>query len=78
MTKEQAKGIERTNAEQADLAQQGSAGNLGYIIFAEQVIEPLFDCKTIYEMCSEIAKRHAVENRFTAGTTQPDWPPDTA
>ena len=62
-----------TNAEQADLAQQGSAGNLGYIIFADQVIEPLFDCKTIYEMCSEIAERLGVKKKFTEGKTQDDW-----
>lgn len=62
-----------TNAEQADLAPGGSAGNLGYIIFADQVIEPLFECKTIYEMCSEIAKRTGVEQKFTEGKSQEQW-----
>lgn len=62
-----------TNTEQADLAPGGSAGNLGYIIFADQVIEPLFECKTIYEMCSEIAKRMGVEQKFTEGKTQEQW-----
>lgn len=62
-----------TNAEQADLAPGGSAGNLGYVIFADKVIEPLFECRTIYEMCSEIAKRMGVERKFTEGRTQEQW-----
>ncbi|NTW41084.1 MAG: molybdopterin-dependent oxidoreductase [Cellulomonadaceae bacterium] len=62
-----------TNAEQADLAQQGSAGSLGYIIFADQVIEPLYECKTIYEMLTGVAAALGVEQQFTEGKTQDDW-----
>ncbi|MGV8964768.1 MAG: DMSO/selenate family reductase complex A subunit [Cellulomonas sp.] len=62
-----------SNAEQLDIIQQGSAGNMGYTIVADQVIEPLFDCKTIYEMCTEIARRLGVETQFTEGKSQEDW-----
>ncbi|HTX01668.1 MAG TPA: DMSO/selenate family reductase complex A subunit [Acidimicrobiales bacterium] len=62
-----------SNAEQMDLIQQGAAGNLGYTILASQAIEPLFESKTIYEMCSEIAKRLSVEQQFTEGRTQEEW-----
>lgn len=61
------------NAEQLDLVSQGSAGNMGYAILASQVIEPLYDCKTVYEMCSELARRLGVEQEFTEGRTQEEW-----
>ncbi len=62
-----------SNAEQLDVIQQGSAGNMGYAIVADQVIEPLYNCKTIYEMMTEIARRLGVESEFTEGKTQEDW-----
>ncbi|GAA1644080.1 DMSO/selenate family reductase complex A subunit [Georgenia ruanii] len=62
-----------SNAEQLDVVQQGSAGSMGYTILADQVIEPLYDCKTTYEMCTEIARRLGVERQFTEGKTQEDW-----
>ncbi|WP_066583335.1 DMSO/selenate family reductase complex A subunit [Cellulomonas timonensis] len=62
-----------SNSEQPDLVPQGSAGNLGYLIFADQVIEPLFECRTVYEMCTEIADRLGVKAEFTEGMTQEDW-----
>lgn len=62
-----------SNAEQLDVVQQGSAGNMGYAIVADQVIDPLFDCRTVYEMCSGIAARLGVEKEFTEGRTQEDW-----
>ena len=62
-----------SNAEQLDIVQQGSAGNMGYAIVADKVIEPLFDTKTVYEMMTEIAKRLGVEQAFTEGKTQEDW-----
>jgi anaerobic dimethyl sulfoxide reductase subunit A len=62
-----------SNAEQEDLIQQGSAGPLGYTILASKAIEPLFESKTIYEMCTGIAKRMGVEQAFTEGKTQRQW-----
>ena len=62
-----------TNFEQNDIAPQGSSGNMGYAIFAEKAIEPMFECRTIYDMCTEIAKRLGVEREFTEGRTQDEW-----
>ncbi|WP_127959763.1 DmsA/YnfE/YnfF family dimethyl sulfoxide reductase [Serratia microhaemolytica] len=62
-----------TAAEQMDFCLDGYASNLGYAIFASQVIEPRFECKTVYEMCREIACRLGVEQRFTEGRTQQQW-----
>ena len=61
-----------TNFEQNDIT-SGSGGNMGYAIFTEKAIEPMFECKTVYEMCREIAKRLAIEDKFTEGKTQEDW-----
>jgi len=46
---------------------------MGYAIFTAKAIEPMFECRTIYEMCTEIAKRLGVEREFTEGRTQDDW-----
>ncbi|WP_249977532.1 DmsA/YnfE/YnfF family dimethyl sulfoxide reductase [Vreelandella olivaria] len=62
-----------TTSEQMDFAMDANAGNMNYLIFADQVIEPLFECKSIYEMCSEIAARMGVGEAFTEGRTQEEW-----
>jgi anaerobic dimethyl sulfoxide reductase subunit A len=62
-----------TNFEQNDIAPQGSSGNMGYAIFTAKAIEPMFECRSIYEMCTEIAKRLGVEREFTEGRTQDEW-----
>jgi anaerobic dimethyl sulfoxide reductase subunit A len=62
-----------SNAEQLDVIQQGSAGNMGYAIVADQAIDPLYDCKTVYEMMSGIAAKLGVEQEFTEGKTQEEW-----
>ncbi|MBW7982375.1 dimethylsulfoxide reductase subunit A [Enterobacillus tribolii] len=62
-----------TASEQMDFCLDASCGNMAYVIFADQAIKPRFECKTIYEMTSEIAKRMGVEQRFTEGRTQEEW-----
>lgn len=62
-----------STAEQLDVIQQGSAGNLGYTIIADQAIKPLYNCKPIYWVCTELAKRFGVEQEFTEGRSQEDW-----
>lgn len=62
-----------SNAEQMDLIRQGSAGNLGYTILADKVIEPMYDCKPIYEILTGIAAKLGVEKEFTEGRTQEEW-----
>jgi anaerobic dimethyl sulfoxide reductase subunit A len=62
-----------TSLEQDDITTQGSSGNMGYIIFASKAVEPLYESRTVYEMCREIARRLGVEDKFTEGKTQEDW-----
>ena len=62
-----------TDTEAEDFALDASCGNMSYVIFNDQVIKPRFECKTIYEMTSELAKRLGVEQQFTEGRTQEEW-----
>jgi anaerobic dimethyl sulfoxide reductase subunit A len=62
-----------TNFEKNDIALNGDGGSTGYVIFTEQAIEPMFECKSVYDMCVEIAKRLDVEEQFTEGRTVEDW-----
>ncbi len=62
-----------TASEQMDFCLDASSGNMAYVIFADQVIKPRFECKNIYEMTSELAKRMGVEQKFTEGRTQEEW-----
>ncbi|UJF16905.1 dimethyl sulfoxide reductase subunit A [Vibrio sp. SS-MA-C1-2] len=62
-----------TTSEQDDWAMDGKAANAPYFIYAQKAIEPQFEAKGIYEMCSEIAKRMGVEKAFTEGRTQQQW-----
>lgn len=61
-----------TNFEQNEIT-SGSAGNTGYAIALSKAIEPQFECRPIYEMCTEIAKRLGVEEEFTEGRTHDEW-----
>ncbi|MDR0805592.1 MAG: molybdopterin-dependent oxidoreductase [Enterobacteriaceae bacterium] len=62
-----------TAAEQMDFALDAFSGNMAYVIFADQAIKPYFDCKNIYDITSELAKRMGVEQQFTEGRTQEEW-----
>ncbi|WP_413741142.1 DMSO/selenate family reductase complex A subunit [Sodalis sp. RH15] len=62
-----------TASEQMDFCLDASSGNMAYVIFASQAIKPRFECKTIYEMTSEIARRMGVEQQFTEGRNQEEW-----
>jgi anaerobic dimethyl sulfoxide reductase subunit A len=62
-----------TASEQMDFCLDASCGNMSYVIFADQAIKPRFECKTIYEMTTELAKRMGVEQQFTEGRTQEGW-----
>ncbi|HGM5488704.1 TPA: dimethylsulfoxide reductase subunit A [Serratia fonticola] len=62
-----------TASEQMDFCLDASSGNMGYVIFADQAIKPKFECKNIYDMTSELARRMGVEQEFTEGRTQEEW-----
>jgi anaerobic dimethyl sulfoxide reductase subunit A len=61
-----------TNWEQADIS-SNSGGNTANIVFQGKAIEPLFECKTIYEMMTMIASKLGIESEYTEGRTQEEW-----
>lgn len=62
-----------TNFEERDVIPGGSCSDTGWAIIGEKAIEPLYDAKTGYEMCTEIARRLGIEEEFTQGRTQEEW-----
>ncbi|MGC3954764.1 MAG: molybdopterin-dependent oxidoreductase [Propionicimonas sp.] len=62
-----------TNFEENDIVPGGSCSDMGWVIWGEKAIEPLFDAKTGYQMCTEIARRLGVEQEFTQGRSQEQW-----
>ncbi len=62
-----------TAAEQPDFAPNGSCGNMGYAIFCDTAVKPLYECRSIYDTCAALAKRLGVEQQFTEGRDQESW-----
>ncbi|EOC1425897.1 molybdopterin-dependent oxidoreductase [Cronobacter dublinensis] len=62
-----------TASEQMDFALDASCGNMAYVIFADRVIAPRFECRTIYDITSALAARMGVGDIFTEGRTQEGW-----
>ena len=62
-----------TTSERWDLIPSEYTGDMAYLIMGEKAIEPLFDSKPAYEMCTEIAKRMGIEKEFTQGRTLEEW-----
>ena len=62
-----------TNFEKLDITENGDTGAMGYAIFTEQAIQPMFQAMHVYDMCTEIAKRMGTEQQFTESKTVEDW-----
>ena len=59
--------------EESDLAYQGYAVEMGVLILRQQAIEPRGECRTLYDICSDIARRMGVEQKFTEGRSHDQW-----
>ncbi len=66
-----------STAEQDDYIMQGSAGNLEYGIFASRAVTPLYNCRPIYDVVSDLAERFGIRDKFTGGKTQQEWIKET-
>ncbi len=62
-----------TTSEQADFCMDGKAANMPYFIFADKAIEPQFEARSIYQICSDLAERMGVGQAFTEGRDQEGW-----
>ena len=60
-------------AEQADFCVADSAGNMSYVIFAGEAVPPPMECKTLYQMMSELSGRLGIQQQFTEGRTEEEW-----
>ena len=59
--------------EESDLSYQGYAVEMGALILGQQAIEPMGECRTLYDICSGIARRMGVEQEFTEGRSHDQW-----
>lgn len=62
-----------STAEEFDVHPGENSGPMGYGIISEQAIEPLYEAKSIYDICTELAKRLGTEAAFTEGKTREEW-----
>lgn len=62
-----------STAEEADIHPGENGGPMAYGIVSQQAIEPLYDCKSIFDICTEMAQRLGTEAEFTGGKSREDW-----
>ena len=62
-----------SSLEETDLSYQGYAVEMGALILRQQAIEPLGECRTLYDMCTGVARRMGVEQEFTEGRNHDQW-----
>ncbi|EGO65749.1 DMSO/selenate family reductase complex A subunit [Acetonema longum] len=60
-----------THFEREDITTYSSG--IGYAIYHQKVVEPMYECKDIYTITSELANRLGFGNQFTEGKTEQDW-----
>lgn len=46
---------------------------IGYAIYSAQAIEPMYECRNMLDICTELADRLGFKEEFTAGKTEEDW-----
>jgi len=61
-----------TNFEETDVI-TGGGGYTGFAVCESPASEPLFEAKSVYDICTLIAQGLGIEDEFTEGRTQEDW-----
>jgi len=64
-------------AEEFDYHPGESAGPMAYGIVSSQAIEPLYECRSVFDICTDLAKRLGTEQAFTEGKSREQWLRDT-
>lgn len=49
------------------------SSGIAYAIYHQKVREPMFECRSIYDVCSSIADRLGFGSAYTEGKTEQDW-----
>ena len=60
-----------TQFEQEDIITR--ALGQGLALYGQKLVEPMYECKSVYEICLELAKRLGVEDKFNEGKTQQQY-----
>ncbi len=59
--------------EETDLSYQSYGMEMGALILRQQAIEPLGECRTLYDICAQVALRMGVAEAFTEGRSHDQW-----
>jgi len=59
--------------EEQDLAYQGYAVEMGALFIRGKAIEPMGECRTLFDICAGVAKRFGKEDAFTNGMDHDQW-----
>ncbi|MFT0848802.1 DMSO/selenate family reductase complex A subunit [Actinomycetaceae bacterium L2_0104] len=62
-----------TNAEENDFIASEYAGDTAYSIIVDKAVDPLYEAKSHYDMCTLLAQKLGIEEEFTEGRTQEEW-----
>ncbi|HMM19131.1 MAG TPA: molybdopterin-dependent oxidoreductase [Selenomonadales bacterium] len=49
------------------------ASGIGYALYHRQVVPPLFECRSVYSVCSGLAARLGFGEAYTEGRTEREW-----
>ena len=59
--------------EENDLCYQSYAMEMGALILRQRAIEPLGECRTLFDICAQVAERMGVAEAFTQGRSHDQW-----
>lgn len=62
-----------STSEEFDYHDGANGGPMAYGIVSEQAIEPLYETKSIFDICTELAAKLDIEQEFTGGKSREDW-----
>ncbi|MGI5951809.1 MAG: DMSO/selenate family reductase complex A subunit, partial [Brooklawnia sp.] len=62
-----------STAEEFDLHPGENAGPMAYGIISSQAIEPMWECRSVYDICHDLSKLLGTEQEFTEGKSREDW-----
>lgn len=62
-----------STAEEFDLHPGENAGPMAYGIMSSQAIDPLYDCKSIFDICGELAEKLGVADAYYEGKDREGW-----
>ena len=62
-----------STAEEFDVHPGENGGPMAYGIVSSQAIDPLYECRSIFDICTDMARRLGTEPAFTEGKSREDW-----